>query len=55
MSGTYPMAPDTVRLLKSYIKSRKDTSPYLFISNRVLPIDRPEQRHMVSRHDVVAT
>ena len=24
MSGTYPMAPDTVRLLKSYIKSRKD-------------------------------
>ncbi len=40
MSGTYPLKPDTVKLLRSYIKSRKDTSPYLFISNRGLPIDR---------------
>jgi len=34
MSGTYPMSPDTVRLLKSYIKSRTDASPYLFISKQ---------------------
>ena len=40
MSGTYPMAPDTVKLIRSYLNSRKDVSPYLFISNRVLPIDR---------------
>ena len=40
MFGTYPLKPDTVKLLRSYIKSRKDTSPYLFISNRGLPIDR---------------
>ncbi len=26
MSGTYPMSPDTMKLLKSYIKSRKDAS-----------------------------
>ncbi len=40
MSGTYPMSPDTVKLIRSYLKSRKDVSPYLFISNRHLPIDR---------------
>ncbi len=40
MSGTYPLKPDTVKLFRSYIKSRKDASPYLFISNGVLPIDR---------------
>jgi integrase len=40
LSGTYPMAPDTVKLLRSWLKSRKDDAPYLFISNRKLPIDR---------------
>ncbi len=40
MSGTCPMSPDTVKLIRSYLNSRKDVSPYLFISNRVLPIDR---------------
>jgi len=28
MSGTYPMSPDTVKLLRSYLNSRKDISPY---------------------------
>ncbi len=40
MSGTYPMSPDTVKLIRTYLNSRSDASPYLFISNRVLPIDR---------------
>ena len=40
LSGTYPMAPDTVKLIRSYLKTRKDSSPYLFLSNRTLPIDR---------------
>ncbi len=40
MSSTYPMSPDTVKLIRSYINSRKDVSPYLFISNRLLPIDQ---------------
>ena len=34
MSGIYPMSPDTVKLIRSYLNSRKDVSPYLFISNR---------------------
>ena len=40
LSGTYPLSPDTVKLIRSYLKARKDDSPYLFISNRKLPIDR---------------
>ena len=30
ISGTYPMSPDTVKLIRSYRNSRKDASPYLF-------------------------
>ena len=63
MSGTYPMAPDTVKLLKSFIKSRTDASPYLFISNRGLPIDRRTLRYFPRsiwransvRHDSLTT
>ncbi len=54
MSGTYPMAPDTVKLLRSYIKSRKDASPYLFISNRGLPIDRRTLLVMMKKYGTAA-
>ncbi len=40
LSGTYPIAPDTVKLIRSYLRSRKHDSPYLFLSKRRLPIDR---------------
>jgi len=40
LSGVYPMKPDTIKLLRSYLRSRDDDSPYLFISNRNVPIDR---------------
>jgi integrase len=39
-SGAYPMKPDTVKLLRSYLRERIDEFPYLFPSNRMLPIDR---------------
>ncbi len=35
MSGIYPLSPDTVKLIRSYLKTRNDASPYLFISNRL--------------------
>ena len=40
LSGVYPMQPDEQKLLRSYLASRKDHSPYLFVSNRNVPIDR---------------
>jgi site-specific recombinase XerD len=40
LSGIYPLQPDVIKLLRAYLRSRADSSPYLFISNRGVPIDR---------------
>src|SRR6266850_1886822 len=40
LSGIYPLQPDVIKLLRSYVRTRTDSSPYLFISNRGVPIDR---------------
>jgi integrase len=40
LSGIYPLQPDVIKLLRSYLRARTDASPYLFISNRGVPIDR---------------
>jgi site-specific recombinase XerD len=40
LSGLYPLQPDVIKLLCSYLRTRTDASPYLFISNRGVPIDR---------------
>jgi integrase len=40
LSGIYPLQPDVIKLLRSYVRARTDSSPYLFISNRGVPIDR---------------
>jgi integrase len=40
LSGIYPLQPDVIKLLRSYLRTRTDGSPYLFISNRGVPIDR---------------
>lgn len=39
-SGVNSMQPDESRILKSYLKARNSDSPYLFLSNRGLPISR---------------
>jgi integrase len=40
LSAVYPLQPDVIKLLRSYLRSRTDSSPYLFISNRGVPINR---------------
>jgi site-specific recombinase XerD len=41
LGGVYPMSADTVKVIHSYLRTRDpEDSPYLFISNRGLPIDR---------------
>ncbi|HBD82682.1 MAG TPA: hypothetical protein DC056_01570 [Dehalococcoidia bacterium] len=40
LSGVYPMSADTVKALRSYLRTRDDEVPFLFPSNRRLPIDR---------------
>jgi integrase len=40
LSGIYPLQPDVIKRLRAYLRSRADSLPYLFISNRGVPIDR---------------
>ena len=40
LSGIYPLQPDVIKLLRAYLRARTDSSPYLFISNCGVPIDR---------------
>jgi integrase len=48
-SGTYPMHLDEARILKSYVRSRDDSSPYLFLSNRGTPIQRVMLHYLMRR------
>lgn len=40
LSGVHPLQPDEVRILKSFLRSREDSLPYLFPSRRGAPISR---------------
>lgn len=40
LDGEHPMQSDELRILKSYLKTRKDDFPALFVSNRGTPIRR---------------
>jgi len=53
-SGVYPMQPDLLKLLRSYLRSRNDVSPYLFISNRNVPIDRRTLWHLMQKYGEAA-
>jgi integrase len=39
LSDIYPLQPDVIKLLRSYLRTRTDASPYLFISNCGVPIE----------------
>jgi site-specific recombinase XerD len=54
LSGVYPMQPDTQKLLKAYLKSREDVSPYLFMSNRQAPISRYTLWHLMQTYGEAA-
>jgi integrase len=40
IAKTYPMQPEDVRLVRGYLRTREDDSPYLFISTRGIPLER---------------
>src|SRR3989442_14258313 len=41
IAKTYPLQPEDLRRLRAYLRTREDDSPYLFISNRGIPLERP--------------
>ena len=40
IAKTYPLQPEDLRLIRAYLRTRADDSPYLFISNRGIPLER---------------
>src|SRR5688572_17130750 len=54
LSGVYPLQPDIQKLLKGYLRSRKDVSSYLFVSNRQVPISRYTLWHRMQHYGEVA-
>jgi site-specific recombinase XerD len=54
ISGVYSMQPDVIKLMRSYLRDRTDSSPYLFISNRNVPIDRRTLWYLMQRYGTMA-
>jgi type 1 fimbriae regulatory protein FimB len=44
------MEPEDVKMVRAYLRMRDDDSPYLFISNRMLPIHRQTLWDMMQRY-----
>jgi site-specific recombinase XerD len=54
ISGVYPMQPDVLKAIRSYLRTRGDESPYLFLLNRHVPISRYTLHHRMQTYGEVA-
>jgi len=54
ISSEYPLRPTVARALRSYLRSRKDSSPTLFPSKRGLPIARRTLDYLMKRYGALA-
>jgi site-specific recombinase XerD len=54
LSAVYPMQPDVLKAIRSYLRTRADESPYLFLSNRNVPISRDMLHHLMQTYGEVA-
>jgi site-specific recombinase XerD len=54
ISGVYPMQPDVLKAIRSYLRTREDESLYLFLSNRQVPISRYTLHHLMQTYREVA-
>lgn len=50
ISSEYPLRPEVAQALKSYLRSRKDSSPILFPSKRGLPINRRTLDYLMKKY-----
>jgi len=48
--GEYLMQPDEIKVLKAWLRERKDTSPYLFQSRTTLPISRRMVDYLMKKY-----
>jgi type 1 fimbriae regulatory protein FimB len=54
LSGVYPMQPDALKAIRAYLRTRGDESPYLFVSNRGVPISRFMLHHLMQTYGELA-
>jgi len=54
LSGEYVLAPEAAKLLKAYLRTRRDDSPILFPSRRGDPISRFTLDKMMKKYGVLA-
>jgi site-specific recombinase XerD len=54
ISAVYPMQSDVLKAIRSYLRTRTDESPYLFLSNRNVPISRDMLHHLMQTYGAVA-
>src|SRR5215467_6925367 len=54
ISGIYPMQPDVLKAVRSYLRTREDESPYLFLSNRMVPISRDRLHDLMQTYGELA-
>lgn len=54
ISGIYPLQPDVLKAIRSYLRTREDESPYLFVSNRKVPISRDMLHHLMQTYGELA-
>jgi type 1 fimbriae regulatory protein FimB len=54
LSAVYPMQPDVMKAVRSYLRTRDDESPYLFLSNRNVPISRYMLHHLMQTYGKAA-
>jgi site-specific recombinase XerD len=54
ISGMYPMQPDVLKAIRSYLRTRTDESPYLFLSNRNVPISRYTLHYLMQTYGEIA-
>lgn len=52
--GSYPLAPDVAKFIKSSLRARTDDSPYLFVSNRRTPLHRTTLHVLMRKYGALA-
>jgi site-specific recombinase XerD len=54
IAKTSPLQPEDLRLVRAYLRTREDDSPYLFISTRGIPLERRSYWDLMQKYGKVA-
>ena len=54
IAKTYPVQPEDLRLVRAYLRTGEDDSPYLFISSRSIPLERRSYWDLMQKYGKIA-